>query len=138
MWNAAAHEPASVRPDRELTAGLRPAGDSQSRVPPDRGSPTRRRLTESRSAGPRVSDPQQPGGDAADGVLLALPALLGEGLLSHTRRHCALPPGYHPREFAGTTDYWFNGLGGESFFVLTHTVNPGLVAVLRDQMSPDC
>jgi hypothetical protein len=36
----------------------------------------------------------------------------------------------------GTTDYWVNGLGGEPFFVLTQTVNPGLVAVLRDQIVP--
>ena len=183
---------------------------------------------------------------AKGGVLLALPALLGEGLLSHTSEHYALPPGYYPMEtifvllallalvrcqsleqtryeapgewgrllgldrspevrtlrskiatlcqtegraaqwqgqlaqkwmaastpaepelaglyyvdghvrvyhgsltalprrylarlrlcLRGTTDYWVNGLGGEPFFVLTQTVNPGLVAVLRDQIIP--
>jgi hypothetical protein len=32
------------------------------------------------------------------GVLLALPALLTEGLLRHTRPHYQLPPGYYPLE----------------------------------------
>jgi len=32
------------------------------------------------------------------GVLLALPALLTEGLLRHTRTHYQLPPGYYPLE----------------------------------------
>ena len=183
---------------------------------------------------------------AKGGVLLALPALLGEGLLSHTSEHYVLPPGYYPMEtifvllallalvrcqsleqtryeapgewgrllgldrspevrtlrskiatlcqtegraaqwqgqlaqkwmaastpaeselaglyyvdghvrvyhgaltalprrylarlrlcLRGTTDYWVNGLGGEPFFVLTQAVNPGLVAVLRDQIVP--
>lgn len=36
----------------------------------------------------------------------------------------------------GTTDFWVNGLGGEPFFVITQTVNPGLVALLRDQIVP--
>ena len=35
---------------------------------------------------------------AKGGVLFALPALLGEGLLSHTREHYSLPPGYYPLE----------------------------------------
>jgi hypothetical protein len=183
---------------------------------------------------------------AKGGVLFALPALLGEGLLRHTREHYTLPPGYYPLEtlflllalvalvrcpsleqtryeapgewgrllgldrlpevktlrakiaslcepegraaqwqsqlakewmagseaddpalaglyyadghvrvyhggltalprrylsrlrlcLRGTTDYWVNGLGGEPFFVITQTVNPGLVAVLRDKIVP--
>ena len=36
----------------------------------------------------------------------------------------------------GTTDFWVNGLGGEPFFVMTQTVNPGLVAMLREQIVP--
>ncbi len=32
------------------------------------------------------------------GVLFALPALLSEGLLRHTREHYGLPPGYYPLE----------------------------------------
>jgi len=36
----------------------------------------------------------------------------------------------------GTTDYWVNGLGGEPFFVVTQTVNPGLVGVLREKIVP--
>ena len=35
---------------------------------------------------------------AMGGVLLALPALLGQGLLSHTGEHYSLPPGYYPME----------------------------------------
>jgi hypothetical protein len=35
---------------------------------------------------------------ANGGVLFALPALLSEGLLRHTRNHYALPPGYYPLE----------------------------------------
>jgi hypothetical protein len=35
---------------------------------------------------------------AQGGVLLALPALLAEGLLRHTRQHYALPRGYYPLE----------------------------------------
>ncbi len=35
---------------------------------------------------------------AKGGVLFALPALLGEGLLRHTREHYALPKGYYPLE----------------------------------------
>ena len=35
---------------------------------------------------------------ANGGVLLALPALLSEGLLRHTREHYELPPGYYPLE----------------------------------------
>lgn len=35
---------------------------------------------------------------ANGGVLLALPALLAEGLLRHTRAHYELPPGYYPLE----------------------------------------
>lgn len=35
---------------------------------------------------------------AKGGVLFALPALLNEGLLCHTREHYALPPGYYPLE----------------------------------------
>lgn len=183
---------------------------------------------------------------AKGGVLFALPALLGEGLLRHTRQHYSLPPGYYPLEtiflllgllalvrcpsleqtryeapgewgrllgldrlpevktlrakigalcqpegraaqwqsqlaqewmagsdqedpalaglyyadghvrvyhggltalprrylsrlrlcLRGTTDYWVNGLGGEPFFVITQTVNPGLVAMLREKIVP--
>jgi hypothetical protein len=183
---------------------------------------------------------------AKGGVLCALPALLGEGLLRHTRQYYVLPPGYYPLEtiflllgllalvrcpsleqtryeapgewgrllgldrlpevktlraklatlcqpegraaqwqsqlakewmagsevddpalaglyyadghvrvyhggltalprrymsrlrlcLRGTTDYWVNGLGGEPFFVITQTVNPGLVTVLREQIVP--
>lgn len=183
---------------------------------------------------------------AKGGVLFALPALLGEGLLRHTREHYALPKGYYPLEsiflllgllalvrcpsmeqtryeapgewgrllgldrlpevktlrskigtlcepegraakwqsqlsrewmaskeaddpdlaglyyadghvrvyhggltalprrylsrlrlcLRGTTDYWVNGLGGEPFFVVTQTVNPGLVGVLREKIVP--
>ncbi len=40
-----------------------------------------------------------PADDVANGgVLFALPALLAEGLLRHTRDHYALPPGYYPLE----------------------------------------
>lgn len=35
---------------------------------------------------------------ANGGVLLALPALLSEGLLRHTREHYTLPSGYYPLE----------------------------------------
>lgn len=35
---------------------------------------------------------------ANGGVLLALPALLAEGLLRHTREHYTLPPGFYPLE----------------------------------------
>ena len=35
---------------------------------------------------------------AQGGVLFALPLLLSEGLLEHTRKHYSLPPGYHPLE----------------------------------------
>ena len=35
---------------------------------------------------------------ANGGVLFALPALLGEGLLRHTREHYELPPGFYPME----------------------------------------
>ena len=183
---------------------------------------------------------------AQGGVLFALPLLLSEGLLEHTRKHYSLPPGYYPLEsiflhlallalvrcpsleqarweapgewgrllgldrcpevktlrakiahfcaaegraaqwqgqlskdwmaasspedpglaglyyadghvrvyhgdltplprryltrlrlcMRGTTDFWVNGLGGEPFFVITQTVNPGLVAMLREQIVP--
>ncbi len=43
---------------------------------------------------------------ANGGVLLALPALLTEGLLRHTREHYTLPPGYYPLE----TIFLFLGL----------------------------
>jgi len=183
---------------------------------------------------------------AKGGVLFALPALLGEGLLRHTRQHYALPPGFYPLEtiflllgllalvrcpsleqtryeapgewgrllgldrlpevktlrakigvlcategraaqwqsqlaqdwmagteaedpalaglyyadghvrvyhgglselprryvsrlrlcLRGTTDYWVNGLGGAPFFVISQTVNPGLVSLLRERIVP--
>ena len=50
-----------------------------------------------------------------------------------------LPRKYVSRQrlcLRGTTDYWVNGLGGAPFFVITQPVNPGLVAVLREQIVP--
>jgi len=50
-----------------------------------------------------------------------------------------LPRRYVARQrlcLRGTTDYWVNGLGGAPFFVITQPVNPGLVAVLREQIVP--
>ena len=87
---------------------------------------------------------------AKGGVLLALPALLGEGLLSHTREHYALPPGYYPMETIFVllallalvrcqsleqTRYEAPGEWGR-LLGLDRSVNPGLVAVLRDQIIP--
>ena len=51
----------------------------------------------------------------------------------------ALPRRYLARMrlcLRGTTDYWVNGLGGEPFFVITQTVNPGLVAMIREKIVP--
>ena len=53
---------------------------------------------------------------AKGGVLFALPALLGEGLLRHTRQHYTLPPGYYPLE---------------TLFLLL-----GLLALVREKIVP--
>lgn len=50
-----------------------------------------------------------------------------------------LPRRYVTRErlcLRGTTDYWINALGGRPFFVVTKEVDPGLVAVLRQEIVP--
>lgn len=50
-----------------------------------------------------------------------------------------LPRRYVARQrlcLRGTTDYWINAFDGQPFFVVTAAVNPGLVAVLREQVVP--
>ena len=50
-----------------------------------------------------------------------------------------LPRRYITRErlcLRGTTDYWINALGGCPFFVVTKEVDPGLVAVLKQEIVP--
>ena len=51
----------------------------------------------------------------------------------------ALPRRYVARErlcLRGTTDYWVNDRLGQPFFVVSAPVNPGLVAMLREQIVP--
>lgn len=50
-----------------------------------------------------------------------------------------LPRRYITRErlcLRGTTDYWINALGGRPFFVITKEVDPGLLAVLKQEIVP--
>jgi hypothetical protein len=50
-----------------------------------------------------------------------------------------LPRRYVARQrlcLRGTTDYWVNDLGGAPFFLVTATVNTGLIAALRDTLIP--
>ncbi len=50
-----------------------------------------------------------------------------------------LPRRYVTRErlcLRGTTDYWTNALDGRPFFVVTRTVDPGLLTVLREDIVP--
>jgi hypothetical protein len=50
-----------------------------------------------------------------------------------------LPRRYVARQklcLRGTTDYWVNALDGQPFFVVTQTVDPGLVQVLAHQIVP--
>jgi len=79
-------------------------------------------------AGSEVDDPELAGLYYADGHVRVY-----HGGLT------ALPRRYLTRLrlcLRGTTDYWVNGLGGEPFFVVTQTVNPGLVGVLREKIVP--
>jgi len=51
----------------------------------------------------------------------------------------ALPRRYVAREklcLRGTTDYWVNALDGQPFFLVSRTVDAGLLAVLREQIVP--
>lgn len=51
----------------------------------------------------------------------------------------ALPRHYVARQklcLRATTDYWVNALDGQPFFLLTREVDPGLLAVLREQIVP--
>ena len=36
----------------------------------------------------------------------------------------------------GTTDYWVNALDGQPFFLVTRTVDPGMLTVIREQIVP--
>jgi hypothetical protein len=50
-----------------------------------------------------------------------------------------LPRRYVAREklcLRGTTDYWVNALDGQPFFLVSRTVDPGLLAVLSEQIVP--
>ena len=50
-----------------------------------------------------------------------------------------LPRRYVARErlcLRGTTDYWINGLDGAPFFVIAQSVNPDLIAALRQSIVP--
>ena len=50
-----------------------------------------------------------------------------------------LPKRYVAREklcLRGTTDYWINDRDGRPFFVVNTAVNPGLIAVLREEIIP--
>jgi hypothetical protein len=50
-----------------------------------------------------------------------------------------LPRRYIARErlcLRGTTDYWVNAMDGRPFFVITRSVDPGLLSVLREQIVP--
>jgi len=51
----------------------------------------------------------------------------------------ALPRRYVAREklcLRGTTDYWVNALDGQPFFLVTRTVDPGMLTVIREQIVP--
>jgi prepilin-type processing-associated H-X9-DG protein len=51
----------------------------------------------------------------------------------------ALPRRYIARQrlcLRGTTDYWVNAMDGRPFFVVTQSVDPGLLNVLREQIVP--
>jgi prepilin-type processing-associated H-X9-DG protein len=51
----------------------------------------------------------------------------------------ALPRRYIARQrlcLRGTTDYWVNAMDGRPFFVVTRSVDPGLLSVLREQIVP--
>jgi hypothetical protein len=54
------------------------------------------------------------------GVLWALPALLAEGLLRHSRKIFALSEGYYPLE---------------TIFLVSRPVDPGLIEVLRTEIA---
>ena len=50
-----------------------------------------------------------------------------------------LPRRYVARQklcLRGTTDYWVNAMDGRPFFVVTQTVDPGLIAVLEESIVP--
>jgi prepilin-type processing-associated H-X9-DG protein len=50
-----------------------------------------------------------------------------------------LPRRYIARQrlcLRGTTDYWVNAMDGRPFFVVTRSVDPGLLTVLREQIVP--
>ena len=50
-----------------------------------------------------------------------------------------LPRRYVARErlcLRATTDYWINAMDGQPFFVVTRAVDPGLLAVLREEIVP--
>jgi hypothetical protein len=50
-----------------------------------------------------------------------------------------LPKRYVARErlrMRGTTDYWVNAMDGRPFFCVTKVVDPGLIAVLREELVP--
>jgi len=50
-----------------------------------------------------------------------------------------LPRRYIARErlcLRGTTDYWINAMDGAPFFVITRSVDPGMLSVLREQIVP--
>jgi prepilin-type processing-associated H-X9-DG protein len=50
-----------------------------------------------------------------------------------------LPRRYIARQrlcLRGTTDYWVNAMDGRPFFVVTQSVDPGLLSVLREQIIP--
>jgi hypothetical protein len=50
-----------------------------------------------------------------------------------------LPRRYVARErlcLRGTTDYWVNAMDGQPFFVVTQTVDPGMLSVLRQSIIP--
>jgi len=55
------------------------------------------------------------------------------------RRLTKLPRRYVARErlcLRGTTDYWVNAMDGQPFFVVTQTVDPGMLGVLRQSIIP--
>lgn len=51
-----------------------------------------------------------------------------------------LPRRYVAREklcLRGTTDYWVNAMDGQPFFVVTRTVDPGIITVIRQEILPE-
>ncbi|MFQ5931578.1 MAG: putative transposase [Nitrospiraceae bacterium] len=74
------------------------------------------------------ADPQSAGIFYADGHVRVY-----HGQLTKLPRH------YVARErlcLRGTTDYWINALDGRPFFLVSREVDPGLIAMLREELVP--